>query len=49
MVHYQGRPEVVFVCVKGYSLEDTISFLQRVSDRRTVVIPLLNLYGTGRN
>ena len=47
MAHYEEKPDVVFVCVKGYSLEDTIPFLQRIADGRTVVIPLLNLYGTG--
>lgn len=41
------RPDVIFLCVKGYSLEETIPFLQAVSASETVIIPLLNLYGTG--
>lgn len=45
--HYEQTPDVVFVCVKGYSLEALIPFLKRVADGHTVVIPLLNLYGTG--
>ena len=45
--HYEGSPDVVFVCVKGYSLEDLIPFLERITNDHTVVIPLLNLYGTG--
>lgn len=41
------RPDVIFVCVKGYSLEGTLPTLKRLSDGHTIVIPLLNLYGTG--
>ncbi len=48
MDHYEGRPDVIFVCVKGYSLEDTVPFIRRVSGPDTAVIPILNIYGTGR-
>ena len=44
---YNERADVVFVCVKGYSLEDVIPHIQRISDRNTVIIPILNIYGTG--
>ena len=47
MDHYSERPDVILVCVKGYSLEDTIPFIQRVSNPSTIVIPVLNIYGTG--
>jgi 2-dehydropantoate 2-reductase len=47
MEHYEGRPDVIFVCVKGYSLEDTVPFIRRVAKSETVVIPILNIYGTG--
>ncbi|MBO5208716.1 MAG: 2-dehydropantoate 2-reductase [Lachnospiraceae bacterium] len=47
MEHYDGRPDVIFVCVKGYSLEDTIPFIKKVAKKDTVVIPILNIYGTG--
>lgn len=47
MEHYQEQPDVIFVCVKGYSLEDTVSFINRVAHKNTVVIPILNIYGTG--
>jgi 2-dehydropantoate 2-reductase len=47
MDHYNEQPDVIFVCVKGYSLEDTIPFIKRVAHRNTVVIPLLNIFGTG--
>lgn len=47
MEHYDEQPDVVLVCVKGYSLEDTIPFIQRVAKPSTIVIPMLNIYGTG--
>jgi len=47
MDHYQDEPDVIFVCVKGYSLEETIPFLKQSAHKDTVVIPLLNIYGTG--
>lgn len=47
MDHYSERPDVILVCVKGYSLEDTIPFIQRVANPSTIVIPVLNIYGTG--
>ncbi len=47
MEHHDGQPDVIFVCVKGYSLEETIPFIKRVAKASTVVIPILNIYGTG--
>lgn len=47
MDHYREQPDVILVCVKGYSLEDTISFIQKVAKPSTIVIPVLNIYGTG--
>lgn len=47
MEHYDEQPDVVLVCVKGYSLEDTIPFIQRVAKPSTIVIQVLNIYGTG--
>ena len=44
---FNGKADVIFVCVKGYSLEDTIPFIQRVAKPSTIVIPVLNIYGTG--
>ena len=38
---------VVFVCVKGYSLEGILPLLRRCCHKSTLVIPILNLYGTG--
>ncbi len=47
MEHYGEQPDVVFVCVKGYSLKETVPFIRRVAGPETVVIPILNIYGTG--
>lgn len=47
MEHYDEQPDVILVCVKGYSLESTIPFIRRVAKPETVVIPILNIYGTG--
>ena len=47
MDDYQDTADVIFVCVKGYSLEDTVPFIKRIAHPDTVVIPILNIYGTG--
>ena len=47
MEHYEEHPDVILVCVKGYSQEDTIPFIKRVAKPSTIVIPVLNIYGTG--
>lgn len=47
MEEYQETPDVIFVCVKGYSLPESVTFIRRVAGARTVVIPILNIYGTG--
>ncbi len=44
---YEGIPDVIFVCVKGYALLDIVPFIKKHSDENTVVIPILNIYGTG--
>ena len=49
MEHYTDHPDVIFVCVKGYSLDETIPFIRRISKKTTIVIPVLNIYGTGGN
>ena len=45
--HYDDTPDAVFVCVKGYSLGGLVPFLRRIVSKDTVVIPVLNIYGTG--
>jgi 2-dehydropantoate 2-reductase len=47
MEHYTEQPDVIFVCVKSYSLADAVPFIRKVAKKTTVVIPILNIYGTG--
>ena len=44
MDEYQEGPDVIFVCVKNYSLEDVIALAKRVGSPETVAIPILNIY-----
>lgn len=44
---YCEKADVIFVCVKGYSLEQTYPLIRRAAHEETVVIPILNIYGTG--
>lgn len=40
-------PDVIFVCVKGYSIGGVNPFIQRIAKPDTIVIPILNVFGTG--
>lgn len=40
-------PDIIFVCVKGYSIDETIPFIKRIAGSKTIVIPILNIYTTG--
>ncbi|MFI3141109.1 MAG: 2-dehydropantoate 2-reductase [Clostridia bacterium] len=44
---YTETPDIIFLCVKAYSVDSTIEFLTRVCDENTIVIPILNIYTTG--
>ena len=44
---YQGKADVIFVCVKGYSVDSITDLIRWASKPETVVIPILNVYGTG--
>lgn len=44
---YTGKADVIFVCVKGYSIDSIIQLIDRASHENTIVIPILNVYGTG--
>lgn len=48
MDNYYGDPDVVFVCVKSYSLDEIMPFLKKVVGNDTVVIPILNGFGNGK-
>lgn len=47
MEEYTEQPDVILVCVKGYSLTDLIPDIRRIAGPETVVLPILNIYGTG--
>ena len=44
---YEGKADVIFVCVKGYALDSIQDLLRRVATPDTLVVPILNVYGTG--
>ena len=44
---YEEKADIIFLCVKGYSLEETYPLIRRAADGHTIVIPILNIYGTG--
>ena len=44
---YAGKPDVIFVCVKYYSLPAAVEFVRKAAWQDTLVIPILNVYGTG--
>ncbi len=44
---FNGKADVIFVCVKGYSVDSIIDLIQRAAHEQTIVIPILNVYGTG--
>ena len=44
---YTGKADVIFVCVKGYSIDSITELIKRSAHKDTVVIPILNVYGTG--
>ena len=44
---FDGKADVIFVCVKGYSIESIRDVLERAAKPDTLVIPILNVYGTG--
>ena len=41
------KADVIFVCVKGYSVDSITELIKRAAHKNTVVIPILNVYGTG--
>lgn len=44
---YTEKADVIFVCVKGYSLTSITDMIKRAAHQNTIVIPILNVYGTG--
>jgi len=44
---YDQQADVIFVCVKDYSLDSVIPFLKKACSRDSIIIPLLNGFGAG--
>ena len=44
---YHDTPDVLFICVKYYGLDATIALTRRIAGPDTLVIPILNVFGTG--
>lgn len=45
--HLSGKFDIIFLCVKGYSVDASLPLIKKAADENTVVIPILNIYGTG--
>ena len=44
---YHDTPDVLFICVKYYGLDAAIALTRRIAGPDTLVIPILNVFGTG--
>ena len=44
---YVDTPDVLFVCVKYYNIEDAIAFAHEKAGQDTLIVPILNVFGTG--
>lgn len=44
---YKEKADVIFVCVKGYSVNSIKELIEKAAHKNTIVIPILNVYGTG--
>jgi 2-dehydropantoate 2-reductase len=44
---YDQQADVIFVCVKDYSLDSVIPVLKRASHQDSIIIPVLNGFGAG--
>lgn len=45
--NYEETPDIIFICVKYYSVQDIVPFLKKAASENTIVIPLTNVYATG--
>ncbi|MCR5734619.1 MAG: 2-dehydropantoate 2-reductase [Lachnospiraceae bacterium] len=41
------KPDVILLCVKGYSLDQVVPALKNIACKNTIIIPILNIFGTG--
>ncbi len=47
MEDYQDTPDVLLICVKYYSISDALELARRTAGEKTLIIPILNVFGTG--
>jgi len=45
--NYKGQADVIFVCVKGYSVTEILSIVKKASHKETIIIPIMNGYNMG--
>jgi len=43
------HPDVILVCVKYYSLTSIVPLIRKVAVSSTIVLPILNVFGTGKS
>lgn len=44
---YKEKADVIFVCVKGYSVESIIPIIKKAVHNETIIIPIMNGYNMG--
>jgi 2-dehydropantoate 2-reductase len=47
MAEYNDVPDVMLICVKYYGLADAIALARRTAGPGTLIVPILNVFGTG--
>lgn len=43
--NYNEKADVIFVCVKCYSIDDVMPYIAKASHENTIVIPIMNVFG----
>lgn len=44
---FEGKADVIFLCVKSYSVDSVMDLVKKAAHEGTVVIPTLNVFGIG--
>ena len=44
---YMDKADVIFICVKSYSIDDIIPIIAKATYEKSVIIPIINGYGIG--
>lgn len=45
MALYEGEPDVIFICVKSFSIDEVCDFIKAKQFTKAVIIPILNGFG----